>query len=266
MRTCLKNTVILPLWSLAVLLLAGCGGQILSAPPAVPAPTPGAAAPAPADPSIPASAITIRDIQKLGGWQSCTACTGSAFARYSMTEGITDPSLSGASARFSMLAGTQPYGGVLWFKFLTIDSNATHFVYDLYFYTDNPSAPQALEFNVSQSTGGNRYSFATQCDLTVQRAWLVWNPSDNQWVPSGVPCVQPPPDTWNHLIWEFERKTSGQVVFNAVTLNGNRSELDLAMAHTPDSSNGIDVAFQLDANHIATPYSVWLDRINLSYW
>lgn len=183
-----------------------------------------------------------------------------------MTEGIANPSLSGASARFSMLDGTKPFGGALWFKFLTTDSSATHFVYDLYFYTDNPSAPQALEFNVSQSTGGNRYNFATQCDLAVQRAWLVWNPSASQWALSGVPCVQPPPDTWNHLVWEFERNGSGQVVFKAVSLNGNRSEINMTMAHTPDKNNGIDVAFQLDANHTATPYSVWLDKITLSYW
>lgn len=32
------------------------------------------------------------------------------------------------------------------------------------------------------------------------------------------------------------------------------------------TSNGIDGAFQLDANDIATSYSVWLDKITLSYW
>ena len=244
--------------SFAAVLLAGCGGRGMST---SPAPQPGSTP----STNVPANAITISAIQKLAGWQNCTACTGSALARYAMKPGVASPSLSGASTQFSLLTGTRPFGGALWFKFLTSDSQATHFVYDLSFYTDNPSAPQALEFNVSQSTGGRRYNFATQCDLSNHRAWLVWSPSQS-WVSSGVPCVQPVPNTWNHLIWEFERNSSGQVVFTAVTLNGNRSAINMSMPSTRDGGNGIDIAFQLDANRTATPYSVWLDNVTLSYW
>jgi hypothetical protein len=258
MKLSSRKNLVLPL-TLTVSLLAGCGGRTASNQ----SPAPGSSGSTPSN--VPANAITIPDIQKLGAWQNCTACTSNAFARYAMKQGVASPSLSGASAQFSLLAGTRPFGGALWFKFLTIDGNATHFVYDLSFFTDNPSAPQALEFNVSQSTGGNRYSFATQCDLSNQRAWLVWSPAKG-WVSSGVPCVQPPPNTWNHLVWEFERNSSGQVVFTAVTLNGNRSEVNMSMAATRDGSSGIDVAFQLDANRTATPYSVWLDNVKLSYW
>jgi hypothetical protein len=265
MNLALKKILVLPLLPLAFALFTGCGGQALSSKPGLsnpdPSPSPGASAP-----GVPENATTIPDIQKLGGWEDCTACTGSAFALYSMKEGIAAPSLSGASARFSMLPGTLPFGGALWFKFLTIDNSATHFVYDLYFYTDQPSAPQALEFNVSQSTGGNRYSFATQCDLSVHRAWMAWSPTENGWVSTGVPCIQAPPKTWNHLIWEFNRDTSGRAVFAAITLNGDRKEIGISMPPTPDKSNGIDVAFQLDANRTAAPYSVWLDKVNLSYW
>jgi hypothetical protein len=255
-----NSNLVLPL-SISLALLAGCGGRAQST-----LNSPAAADPGSTPSGVPANAVTIPDIQKLGGWQNCTSCTGSPLANYTMTEGVTSPSLSGASAQFSLLSGTQPFGGALWFKFLTTDSAATHFVYDLFFYTDKPSAPQALEFNVSQSTGGSRYSFATQCDLSNQHAWMAWSPATGSWVSTGVPCVQPPPNTWNHLVWEFERNTSGQAVFKAVTLNGNRSEMNLAMPHTQDSSNGIDVAFQLDANATAASYSVWLDKVSLAYW
>ena len=129
--------------------------------------------PTPANPN----AKTIPDIQKLTGWQTCTnSCSGTAPAVFSLTQGIASPSLSGASARFQLLAGTQPFGGVLWFKFLGAQNSATHFVYDLNFYVDNPAAVQALEFNVSQSAGGNLYSFNTQCDLAGQHLWRVWDP------------------------------------------------------------------------------------------
>ena len=243
-------------------LIAGCGGRSTPAAnqPIAPSPDP-AATPS----NIPANAITIPDIQRQPGWQSCTACTGSAIAIYSLKEGISSPSLSGSSAQFSLLPGTRPFAGALWFKFLTSDANATHFVYDLSFYTDNPSAPQALEFNVSQSTGGKRYNLATQCDLSNQRSWLVWSPQKG-WVSTGVPCVQPPPNTWNHLIWEFERDSSGHAVFTAVTMNGSRSLVNISMPAIPDSSEGIDIAFQLDADRAAVPYSVWLDNVKLSYW
>ena len=248
---------------LACLLIAGCGGghstaPAINSPAAPPAPSPGSATP---------NAKVIPDIQKLGGWQTCSAaCANTPPAVFSLTQGVATPSQSGASARFQLLPGTKPFGGALWFKFLGAANAATHFVYDLYFYMDNPSAPQALEFNVSQSAGGSHYDFSTQCDLVGQRVWRVWDPVKKSWSASAVPCVQPPPNTWNHLVWEFERNSPGGVVFTAVTLNGNRGVVNMTMPHTPDSQSGVDVAFQLDANQTATPVSVWLDKVTLSYW
>jgi hypothetical protein len=154
----------------------------------------------------------------------------------------------------------------MWFKFLGADNAATHFVYDLYFYVQNPSGPQALEFGVSQSNGNGRYEFSTQCDLVNTRSWRVWDPAAKHWAGTAAPCVQPVANTWNHLVWEFERNSAGQAVFKAVTLNDNRTVVNLAMAHKPDGQSGIDVDFQLDANRTATPYSVWLDKVTLIYW
>jgi hypothetical protein len=247
--------------------LAGCGGHASSPTAAVttpgqsptPAPDP---SPTPANPA----AKTIPDIQKLAGWENCTACTGSALAVYSMTQGVTSPSLSGTSAQFQLLAGTQPFGAALWFKFLGAQNSATHFVYDLSFFMDNPGAAQAIEFNVSQSTGGSRYSFATQCDLAAGGVWRAWDPVGERWVASAVSCPRPAPNTWNHLIWEFERDSGGHTIFTAVTLNGTRGVVNLSMSHTADSSSGVDIAFQADADLSATPYSVWLDKINLTFW
>ncbi len=212
------------------------------------------------------NAKTIPAIEALGGWENCTNCTGSPLAVYSMTQGIATPSLSGASARFQLLSGTQPFGAALWFKFLGSHDSATHFVYDLSFLMGNPAAAQALEFNVSQSTGGSRYSFATQCDLAGSHTWRVWNPASQQWVASAVACPTPAANMWNHLTWEFERDAGGNTVFTAVTLNGNRQVVNLSMGHTADSSSGVDIGFQLDADRAGTPYSVWLDKISLTYW
>jgi hypothetical protein len=232
-------------------------------------PPPGASpstSPTPGTP-VPSNAQVIPDIQKLAGWQTCTnSCSGTAPAVFSMAQQIATPSLSGASTRFQLLAGTHPFGGVLWFEFLGAHNNATHFVYDLNFYVDNPAAAQALEFNVTQSDGKNRYSFSTQCFLMGGHVWRVWDPAGAKWVGTAVPCAQPAANTWNHLIWEFERDSGGNVIFTAVTLNGTREVVNLSMPHTADSSNGIDVSYQSDANLKGTPYSVWLDKVNLTFW
>ena len=240
--------------------LAGCGGQASK-------PNAGAATPGASPSSANPNAKTIPDIQTLTGWQTCiNTCSGTAAAVFSMTQGIASPALSGASTRFQLLAGTQPFGGVLWFKFLGAQNSATHFLYDLNFYVDNPAAAQALEFNVTQSDGQNRYNFSTQCDLAGTHTWRVWDPVGFKWAASVVQCAQPAANTWHHLVWEFERDSGGNVIFTAVTVNGTRGVVNLSMPHTSDSNSGVDVSYQPDANLTGTPYSVWLDKVNLVYW
>ena len=244
--------------------LAGCGGQSAAKPSAMASPTPGASpVPSPGNPN----STTVPNIQKFAGWQTCAgSCSGTPLAVFAMAQGIASPSLSGSSAKFQLLAGTQPFGGVLWFKALGAHNNATHFIYDLNFYVDNPAAAQALEFNVTQSAGGNRYNFSTQCDLAGAHAWRVWDPVGLKWVASAVTCTQPAANTWNHLVWEFERQSGGNVIFTAVTVNGKRGVVNLSMPHTADSNNGLDIAYQSDANSAGTPYSVWLDKVSLTFW
>jgi hypothetical protein len=261
-----KNLLSLGALAFTISFAAGCGGHagtpMNAMNPAAPAPSPTASPGS----TTPSNAKVFSDIQKQSGWQSCTACTGSPFAAFSMTQGVASPSQSGASTRFQLLSGTKPFGAALWFKFLGAVDSATHFNYDLYFYMDNPNAPQALEFNVTQSAGGSHYDFSTQCDLVGTRTWRVWDPTKKAWAASSAPCVQPAANTWNHLTWEFERDGSGHVIFSAVTMNGNRSVVNMTMPHTAESGSGVDVAFQIDANQTATPVSVWLDKVSLTYW
>ena len=246
--------------------VAGCGGHgtSIQSVTAAPSPSPGQSpSPGTANPS----AKTIPDIQKIGGWQSCFgSCTGTPAAVFSMAQGIAAPSLSGASARFQLLAGTKPFGGALWFKALGAQNSATHFIYDLNFYVDNPAAAQALEFNVTQSADGGRYNFSTQCDLAGAHTWRVWDPVGFKWVGSAATCAEPEAKTWMHLVWEFERQPGGSVIFTAVTMNGQRQMVNLSMPHTSDKNSGVDVAYQSDANLIGTPYSVWLDKVSLTFW
>jgi hypothetical protein len=256
----------------ASIAIAGCGGSMASSSSAMansanPAPSPGASpSPTPTG-GTPSNAQVISDIQKLTGWQTCVlSCAGAPSAVFSLTQGIASPSLSGSSDRFSLLSGTSSFGAVMWFKALGAHNNATHFLFDLNFYVDNPAAAQALEFYVTQSTGGARYNFGTQCDLAGGHAWRMWDNIGKKWVASAATCPTPAAKTWNHLVFEFQRQTGGDVMFTAVTLNGQRSLVNLSMQHTADSSSGLDVAYQADANGSGTPYSVWLDKVSVTYW
>jgi hypothetical protein len=119
---------------------------------------------------------------------------------------------------------------------------------------------------VTQSTGGARYNFGTQCDLAGGHAWRMWDNVGKKWVASAATCPTPAAKTWNHLVFEFQRQTGGNLMFTAVTFNGKRSVVNLSMQHTADSASGLDVAYQSDANGSGTPYSVWLDKVSLTYW
>jgi hypothetical protein len=259
--------------ALAAFTLAGCGGSTKSASAstpgsASPTPSPGASpSPTPTGGNTPSNAQVIPDIEKLGGWQTCVlSCAGSPAANFSLTQGIASPSLSGSSDRFSLLSGTQPFGAVLWFNFLGAHNSATHFLFDLNYYIDNPAAAQALEFYVTQSTGGARYNFATQCDLAGGHSWRMWDNVGKKWVGSAATCSAPAANTWNHLVFEFQRQNGGNLTFTAVTVNGQRSVVNLSMQPTPDSSSGLDVAYQSDSNGSGAPYSVWLDKVSVTYW
>lgn len=250
-------------------LIAGCGGGMASSSSATanPTPTPGAIpSPTPTG-GAPSNAQVISDIQKLTGWQTCVlSCAGAPSAVFSLTQGIASPSLSGSSDRFSLLSGTSGFGAVMWFRALGAHNSATHFLFDLNFYVDNPAAAQALEFYVTQSTGGARYNFGTQCDLAGGHAWRMWDNVGKKWVASAATCPTPAAKTWNHLVFEFQRQTGGDVIFTAVTFNGQRSVVNLSMQHTADSGSGLDVAYQADANGSGTPYSVYLDKVSVTYW
>ncbi len=210
------------------------------------------------------------DIDQMTGWDSCSGCANRVFqgvtasAPISTTQFRNTPSLDGAAQEF-WVGGSTPYTNGLWWKQLTPNDSATHFVYDLQFYYVNPDAAQALEFDVNQTAGGQKYIFGTQCNIRDGSQWDVWDNANHVWVRTGKPCPAPAPYVWHHLVWEFAR-VGGQAVFVAVTLDGVRYELNWAFWQTWEGGSELNVAFQMDGNYAQTPYSVWLDKVTLNTW
>jgi len=219
--------------------------------------------------STTSSTSSYTNIDQMSGWESCDSCAGSGgtgpSAPYSMTQYISSPSMDGKSVKF-WLGGSTPYSQALWWKHLTAQSGAHHFLYDLYFYITNPSAPQALEFDVNQSANGHHFIFGTQCDIRKSKQWDVWDDIYKKFIPTGIACSAPSGYKWHHLILEFYRSTDNRAHFIAVTLDGAKHYISKSYATRSTTASSLSTAFQMDGNYLETDYSTWLDKIKLTYW
>jgi hypothetical protein len=197
------------------------------------------------------SQTTISNIQSMPGWQSCSAlfptgsgrdgqicAAGLGTAQSSLAQNQSTPAMDGQSAKFSM-GGSTAYSNMLYFNAVAGGDNVSHFTYDLYFYIDNPNASQALEFDINQTFGGNRW---------------VW----------GSECKPFPANTWIHLVWNVER-VGNQVHYISLLVGDQTYNVDTYYPNQPNwTLEEIDVAFQMDGNYKQEPYNVWLDQVQLT--
>ncbi|MBZ5681992.1 MAG: hypothetical protein LAO24_17980 [Acidobacteriia bacterium] len=230
---------------------------------------------------------TLSSLQASGGWAGygelapkydiCTKC--GPGVTWSMSQGITSPSLSGKAAKFN-IGGTTPYSDVLWNNHLIGDGSSQgmldsahkivptihNLTYDVYFYGTNLSLAENLEFDLAQFVDDLGFMFGTECRMVSGQQWAVWDNVDSKWDSTGIPC-KPLSNSWNHLIVQVERTSSNQLLYKSITLNGVTSTLN--WTYNPFSAPGwygIVVNFQLDGNYKQSSYSVYLDKLNVTYF
>jgi len=213
----------------------------------------------------------VSNIQSLQGWQSCSAALHNGFtcaaglgtATSQLIQGQSSPSLDGSSAEFTM-AGPHPYSNELYWYPIGGGNSVSHFTYDLWFYIDDGTAPQSLEFDVNQAFGGTRWTWGSQCDFDQTHKWDIWDPLHEVWVPTSVPCNHFPSKTWIHLVWTLER-VGNQVHYITLNIDNQNYNLDTYYTAQPKwYQEEIDIAFQLDGNFKQQPYNVWLDEVTLN--
>jgi hypothetical protein len=85
------------------------------------------------------------------------------------------------------------------------------------------------------------------------------------WVKSGIPC-RPVSNAWNHLIIKAQRTWDNRLLFQSINLNGNVSTLNRYDYPTPITWYGMTINYQMDGNYKQQPYSVYLDKLNFSYY
>ena len=232
---------------------------------------------------------TVYNLQNQKGWQGfallpskyliCSTCspTGSNVNWY-RKPGVSSPSLS-SKATEHHIGGTTSFGDVLWNNHIIgdfssqgiHDSNHTlvptlhNFVYDVYFYVKNLPVSQALEFDINQFTGGKSFIWGHECRLAGGHEWDIWDNLHKHWVPTGVPCY-PKANAWNHLVLQAQRTAGGKVLFKSITLNGKTATLNRSFSPNTTNWHGVTINYQQDLNRYTDNYSVWLDRLNFTYW
>jgi hypothetical protein len=209
----------------------------------------------------------------------CTSCVPSGpQATWAMTQNVSSPSLSGHASEMQ-IGGNTAYADILWNNHLigdfssqgmpdpnqTIVPNLHNFTYDVYFYVEDLSVSQALEFDINQFVDGYSFIWGHECRIAGGNEWDIWDDPGQTWHPTGVAC-NPMQNAWNHLTLQVQRTSDNQLLFQSITLNGATANLNYYENPTTSSWYGVTINYQQDGNYEQTPYSVWLDNLTFSYY
>src|SRR6266849_424272 len=234
--------------------------------------------------SSPSGGKTFYNLQNSSGWTGyallppsfaiCSTCTptGSAAA-WSWKPNVSSPSMDGLSTQADYGGGMVQWADILWNNHLigdfssqglsdfskTLVPSIHNFTYNVYFWIENTSDSQALEFDINQFVGGKSYIWGHECRIDGGNEWDTWANQTQKWVPSGIPCY-PKSNAWNHLTINVQRTSDGHLLFKSITLNGNTATLNRYDWPTSTNWYGITVNYQMDSDYYKTPYSVYLDK------
>jgi hypothetical protein len=215
--------------------------------------------------SIPSTAKTFTHIESMTGWGSCTGCAGAGGnATYHVTQNVASPSLDGSATKI-FLGGSTPFSHSLIWRRMGASTAATHFVFDMYYQIDQPSHSQGLEFAANQALSTQWYKFSTQCSFGNGK-WSVWDSKNGGWVSTGIACTRPAANTWQHVIFEYQR-ASGKAVFVAITINGVKHYVNKSFYPQSKSGDGsIGIHFQTNGDSTQQDYTTWIDKLSFYYW
>jgi len=221
-------------------------------------------------PAASSGQTVITNIEQMGGWTSCSQCAGpggnGVYAPNGFVQNVKSPSLDGSSEQF-WLAGTHPYTNALFTNHLGGHEGASNFILDFQFWIGNANFAQGIEMDIFYARDGLKNYFLTECDSAGQYAgtWKFNNEQADYWVPTGLPC-KVNSNAWNHVTLEFQRLPNGSSHIVSASMNGNVQYPNITFNAIPDSSFELTPAIQLDGDYAQHPYSIYIDRMNVTYW
>jgi hypothetical protein len=236
--------------------------------------------------SLPSTAKTFANLEDQKGWLAygelppvydiCTDC--SPKVTWGFKQGITSPAVGTVSTRFDV-GGDVPYSDALFVNHLigdgttqnmpdrdgTILNSIRHIVYDVYVYSDHIERAHAIEFDMGLNVSGRAMMLGTECRTEAIKVWAVWDNPGHKWVNTTIPC-EILDGKWNHLIIKFYRSSDNHMTYESITLNGKTYNLNWTYNSEPTAWHGMVANFQLDGNKYQNDYSVYLDKLNISYY
>ena len=239
---------------------------------------------------LPSNAKTFSNLQAASGWTGyallppnyplCTWCSSSGpETTWSWKSGISSPSLSGNATK-TTIGGKKIYSDAFWNNKLigdfstrglhdddrTLIPSLHNFVYDVWFYGDNLEVSEALEFDFNQFFDGKGFIWGHECRIKGGHEWDIWDNANEHWIKTGVPC-HPVSGKWNHLVLRAQRTNDDKVLFKSIELNGQVANINhLEPQRGKPGWRGITLNYQIDGDNHQTPYTIYLDKFNFSYY
>jgi hypothetical protein len=210
-------------------------------------------------------------------YEICTSCTS---VTWGFKQNVTAPpnGPSSTATRYD-LGGSVKYSDAL-FSNHTIGDGTTqnmpdkdgsimnsirHMVYDVYFYGDHLNLAHALEFDIGLNVSGRAMMFGTECRMEGNKLWAVWDNPTQRWVDTKVPC-KAAVGKWNHLVIKFSTTSDHMVIYDSITLNGTTTDVGMSNKSIASNWHGMVINFQLDGNGAQNDFSVYLDKLNITYY
>lgn len=274
---------------------------VYALPASAPAPTPApSVAPTVSPTPLPA---TIDGIQaKLSQTDSCsgTPCaTGPTYPPqppgiYTVTTGVTSPSLDGNSTQLMVFPSQSNPSDVLYYTPPLVSAPlATNAQWSFWYRIDqpvwesgHPTVMNALEFDFNSAMPNYSYNFSSQCVLSNnvgtpknpvwKPIWQIW--AGTHWTPAGFGCNVNnfTPNRWHHLTWTYS--------WNPLTLQTTYGTLSIDQSHWTvapkyathmvqprnQTTAFLEVQYQQDMRPgdpaVAGPFKEWIDEATLTYW
>ena len=122
----------------------------------------------------------------------------------------------------------------------------------------------AIEFEAQHRWNNRLYNMALQMGYK-SGYWRTFDYGRSAWVSTGIPFKPLTPDTWHHIVADFEIDyATGKRRLVAVGLDGTRKvptqNSTLPALNSPGMNYTTFAAFQLDMNSSATDYHVFVDN------
>jgi hypothetical protein len=250
--------------SLSIFSLVSCGGGSSS--------TQTTSSNSPGGGQSPSGATTVIDNIQNQTWLTCGACGNNGgtgpIANYSFTLGVSSPSEDGLATKFD-IAASVPFTNAYFYQLHSPISSQFSFLsyeFDLFIPTGSETSPQAIEFQAQQSLNGWIYNFAWQANY-VAGTWRVFNYNTKKWEESGLALQRFSPGTWHHVTAEYHNDAGSHSVFHdALTVDGVRTPVNIRHdAFFANDGDKFSNAIQLDSNKVPSPYSIFVDKMKITY-